>query len=94
MQRDAFTAALAHEGFAEPVTVMREAGTMDEHTHPFEAKALILAGELRIRIGADERLYQTGDVFHLQPGVLHAEQYGAEGVQYLVGRKQLADNAG
>jgi quercetin dioxygenase-like cupin family protein len=87
MQREAFTTSLAQEGFAEPVTVTREAGAMDEHTHPFEAKALILAGELHIRVGDNERLYKAGDVFHLLAHVRHAERYGPEGVQYLVGRK-------
>lgn len=87
MERQAFTDTLAKEGFAELVTVTREAGAMDEHAHPFEAKALILAGEIHIRIGDEERLYRAGDVFHLPANVPHAERYGPDGVEYLVGRK-------
>ncbi|WP_109479623.1 cupin [Paraburkholderia sp. C35] len=88
MERDEFIEALKREGYAEIVTVTRDAhGTLDHHTHPFEAKALILHGELTIRIGATDHLYITGDVFHLQANVSHSERFGPEGVQYLVGRK-------
>jgi quercetin dioxygenase-like cupin family protein len=87
MDRETFVLTLAEEGFAEVVTVTREPGVMAMHAHPFEAKALILAGELRIRTGDDERVYRPGEVFHLRPHVQHAEQYGPRGVQYLVGRK-------
>ncbi|TCW77496.1 cupin [Burkholderia sp. SRS-46] len=87
MQREAFVAALEREGFAELVTVTREPGALDEHTHPFEAKALILSGEIHLRIGDDERCYRAGDVFHLPAHLPHAERYGPAGVHYPVGRK-------
>ena len=88
MERDEFVGALKREGFEEVVTVTRDPnGTVEDHTHPFEAKALVVHGELTIRIGATERVYKTGDVFHLQANVSHSERYGPDGVQYLVGRK-------
>ncbi|EON15633.1 MULTISPECIES: hypothetical protein [Pandoraea] len=89
MQRDAFERELALEGFTELVKVTREAGNLDVHAHPFEAKALILFGEIAIRIGDNERVYHEGDVFHLRANEAHAEHYGPAGVQYLVGRKTL-----
>ena len=87
MDQDEFASTLRSQGFQEATTVARDAGAMGEHTHPFEAKALIVEGELKIRTAEGERTYQTGDVFHLQPGVPHSETYGAQGVKYLVGRK-------
>ena len=88
MDRAAFTEMLLKEGFPDAVLVTREANiTMDVHTHPFEAKALIVDGELHIRVDDDERLYRVGDVFHLPANKAHAERYGPNGVSYLVGRK-------
>ncbi|MDE2201700.1 MAG: cupin [Burkholderiaceae bacterium] len=87
MHRDAFVSALRAEGFIEFHIVIREAGEMDEHTHPFKARALILAGEIRIRTGEGERTYLPGDVFRLDAHTPHAERYGAQGVQYLVARR-------
>lgn len=89
MQRDAFLEILAEEGFPEPVLVTREHGAMDAHAHHFEAKALIVAGEIHIRQGdGEEQRYRVGDVFHIAMDVAHTERYGPEGVQYLAGRKE------
>lgn len=89
MERDEFLRMLSDEGFSEVVTVEREPrATVDLHTHPFEAKALILKGEIRIRVGETEQVFRAGDVFHLRPHEPHREAYGAEGVVYLAGRKQ------
>jgi quercetin dioxygenase-like cupin family protein len=88
MDRAAFTESLTKEGFPEAVLVTREADTaMDEHSHPFEAKALVVEGELHIRVGEEDRLYRAGDVFHLPANLAHSERYGPQGVTYLVGRK-------
>lgn len=89
MKREEFTQILAREGFEEVVMVTREPhGFVDTHAHPFEAKALILSGELRIKAGSLEQTYQVGQVFHLLADEPHSERYGPEGVAYLVGRKQ------
>jgi quercetin dioxygenase-like cupin family protein len=83
-----FSQQLREAGFREIVLVEREPdGALDQHSHPFESRALILSGELTLVIAGRESLYRTGDVFHLQHGELHAERYGPAGVRYLVGRK-------
>jgi Cupin domain len=88
MQRDAFLAQLKQQGFPEPSLVERAAnGFVDTHSHPFEAQALILSGEIRLRVGDAERVYRVGDVFHLSAHEPHAEWYGPQGVSYLAGRK-------
>ncbi|MCY0387252.1 cupin [Robbsia sp. Bb-Pol-6] len=89
MDYSAFTEILAREGFSEVVLVERQAdGHLDSHAHPFEAKALVLEGDLRIREeNAETRTYLTGEVFHLPANRAHEEWYGASGVRYLVGRK-------
>jgi len=88
MDQATFLEELAREGFQPPVLVEREAnGTLDSHAHPFEAKALIIAGDLRIRTSTGERHYQVGDVFQLAAHEPHSEVFGVEGVRYLAGRR-------
>lgn len=88
MNEAEFITTLQREGFGEIVTVERDAhGFLDIHTHPFEARALILAGEIRLHIDGVEQVFRVGEVFHLAAHQTHAESYGPEGVRYLVGRK-------
>ena len=76
------------EGYGEVTTVTRAAnGSLDVHSHPFEARALILAGEITISCAGRETVYHPGEVFHLAHAEPHAERYGPQGVNYLVGRK-------
>ena len=88
MELQDFSNQLKQDGFYDVVTVTREPdGFLDTHTHPFEAKALVLRGELRLRVGDVEQVYKEGDVFHLTANEPHAEWYGAQGVDYAVGRR-------
>jgi quercetin dioxygenase-like cupin family protein len=88
MNIEQFKELLKMEGFGEITTVTREpGGSMDDHKHPFEAKALILAGDIKIKIDGAERIYGPGELFHLFKNEEHAEWYGEQGVTYLVGRK-------
>ena len=91
MEREVFMKILATEGFEEAVTVTREpGGFLDLHAHPFEAKALILKGDLLLKVEGADQSYQAGQVFHLPAGKPHSEQYGPQGVEYLVGRRLTA----
>ncbi len=88
MDPETFTRQLTSEGFETIVTVEREANkSLDLHTHPFEAKALILSGEITIVVDGLERHCRAGDVFQLAANVPHTETYGPNGVTYLAGRK-------
>jgi len=88
MDQDSFTQELQREGYATITTVTREPdGFLDSHTHPFEAKALILDGEITLVCEGQARLYRPGEVFHLAQAAPHSERYGPAGVTYLVGRR-------
>lgn len=88
MDQNTFESRLRDEGFSQTVIVEREANDrLDLHTHPFEALALILAGEIRIDVDGESRLYRVGEVFHLAAAQPHSESYGPDGVRYLVGRR-------
>ncbi len=57
------------------------------HTHPFEAKAWIVQGEMWLRVAGKTRHLQVGDGFELAAGVLHDERYGPQGATYWVARR-------
>jgi quercetin dioxygenase-like cupin family protein len=89
MNSSDFAKSVVLEGYAEPVSITREAnGFVDTHTHPFAAKALITQGSLKLRVGTIDTSYEVGDIFQLDVEVPHKEYYGPNGVTYLVGRKQ------
>lgn len=88
MTRDEFELEMRAAGFTAFTEVSREAdGHLDTHSHPFEARALILAGEIRIESDGMSRRYGPGDIFHLAAGAPHSEDYGPAGVHYLAARR-------
>jgi quercetin dioxygenase-like cupin family protein len=88
MNADLFRQELQRKGFATITTVTREPdGFLDTHSHPFEAKALILSGEITLVCQGQGTLYRPGEVFYLAQAEPHTERYGPAGVTYLVGRK-------
>jgi quercetin dioxygenase-like cupin family protein len=90
MNQTEFLKQLASEGFPESVLVTREAnGYLENHTHSFEVKALVLDGQIDLVMNGVRSVYIAGDVFHLPYEQVHAEYYGDKGVQYLASRKDL-----
>ena len=63
---------------------------MGEHTHPFEARALITQGDITLTVNGVSTTYRVGDVFSLPALTPHHEDAAAYGVTYRVGRKQQA----
>jgi quercetin dioxygenase-like cupin family protein len=63
----------------------------DTHSHPFEARALVVKGEMWLTIDGMTRHLKAGDRFELLPGQLHSERYGHEGAVYWVGRRHAAE---
>ena len=57
------------------------------HTHPFAAKALVVAGQMWLTAHGSTRHMHPGDTFELAAGVPHDERYGAEGATYWVARR-------
>jgi len=84
-----FIFMLRQEGYPEPVEVVREPlGQLDNHTHPFEVKALVIEGSIDLLIDGVQKQYLPGEIFHLGLEELHAETYGPQGVRYLASRKE------
>ena len=91
MKIDEFEASLKAEGFGEIATVDRPAGYgLGEHQHPFDACALVTAGDITLVLNGVATQYLAGQIFRLPAGTPHHETVGAEGVQYRVGRRHPA----
>jgi quercetin dioxygenase-like cupin family protein len=83
-----FENALREDGFAEVLTRQQPPGYfLDEHQHAFDARALVIDGDITLTVDGLARIYPPGTVFELPAGTLHQEQAGPVGVTYLVGRR-------
>ena len=87
MNRAEFETACHAEGYREIVDRrMRANATNSEHSHEFDARLLVLEGEMTITSEGEERIYRAGHTFAMSAGCRHAEQSGPEGARYLAGR--------
>ncbi len=86
-----FEAHLKADHFDEIVSLQKPVGyAMGEHTHPFEARALITQGDITLTVDGAATTYGVGDIFRLPAQTPHHENAAAHGVTYLVGRKHPA----
>lgn len=85
---EAFRAEARALGYTEVLLREWAPGTVvDEHTHPFDAKAVVVGGELWLTVGEHTRHLGVGDRFELAAGVPHAERYGEQGARFWVARR-------
>jgi quercetin dioxygenase-like cupin family protein len=88
MNAQDFEAQLKADNFGEIVTLEKPIGyAMGEHTHPFEARALITRGDITLTVNGVSTTYGVGDIFRLPAQTPHHEDASAHGVTYVVGRK-------
>ncbi|MBU3607417.1 cupin [Polynucleobacter nymphae] len=87
MNASQFMQMLQQEGYPEPIEVRQAPnGFLNDHTHSFAVKALVIDGSIDILIQGNRRTYSVGDVFQLGFEELHSETYGPNGVIYLASR--------
>ena len=88
MNRADFEQELEGQGYREVVDRRMEAGTVNpEHAHEFDARLLILEGEMTIVCGGEKCTYRSGDTFAMAADRRHTERCGPQGVRYLAGRR-------
>jgi len=91
MDTTRFERTLHDDGFSEIEQKSVAAGTHnDEHAHSFDARALVLQGEIALTVAGDSRTFREGDVFTMPAGCHHIEDVGPAGVSYVVGRRHAA----
>ena len=85
-----FEALLQAEQFADVASVERGADyALGDHSHPFDACALITSGDITLVVDGVATTYKTGQIFRLSAGVPHEESAGLQGVSYRVGRRMV-----
>ena len=57
------------------------------HTHPFDVAALVLDGEITLTCGGKPSTYRRGEIFTMAQGAEHSETVGAQGVEYIAGKR-------
>lgn len=76
------------EGFNEVTHRVWEPDTvLPEHTHPFDASAVVVQGEMWLTCEGATRHITPGGTFTLAKDTPHAERYGSQGASYWVARR-------
>jgi quercetin dioxygenase-like cupin family protein len=88
MQQAEFETAARRDGYADIVDRQMAANHLNpEHAHEFDARVLVLEGEMTITQGGVAHTYRAGDTCALAAGTAHTEQCGPQGARYLAGRR-------
>jgi quercetin dioxygenase-like cupin family protein len=84
-----FEETLRADGFAEMAVSERgETPPNKIHTHPFDARILVLEGRFGLTVeGADTVWYQPGEAFDVPAGQAHQETFPAEGARWMFGKR-------
>jgi quercetin dioxygenase-like cupin family protein len=84
-----FEARLKAQGFAEVLERSWQPGQLvGTHSHPFDANAVVVQGEMWLTVGDATQHIPAGGTFELARDTPHSERYGSEGATYWVGRRQ------
>jgi quercetin dioxygenase-like cupin family protein len=87
MNRAEFETELRAQGYEVVDRRMDANATNPEHAHEFDARLLVLEGDITITCDGEERTYRAGDRFAMNAGRRHAERSGPRGAHYLAGRR-------
>jgi quercetin dioxygenase-like cupin family protein len=85
-----FRAGLARDGYEAVERSLPPGPQGETHTHPFDARLLVLEGAFTVTRDGQPITHRPGDIFEVPAGTLHAEQPGPEGVRYIAGRRHAA----
>ena len=94
MNTTEFETGLKRAGYLDVETKQAKPDlTTQPHSHPFDVRALVLAGEVTLTSQGQSRTFRAGEIFEMAAGCEHSERHGPTGTQYLVGRKRPAAGA-
>ena len=87
MDRLTFEAELRRDGYQIINGGLRPDTANPEHAHDFDARVMVLGGEITITRDGKAETFRAGDSCSVPAGTMHAEQVGREGVAYISRRR-------
>jgi len=88
MDRLEFEAELRREGYRVVNSSLKPNMLEANHCHDFDAKLLVLGGEITITRDNKAETFRAGECCMVPAGCMHTEQVGPEGVAYVSGRRR------
>ena len=85
LTREAFESDLRREGFEVRYGGQKAGYFGEAHAHDFDARVMVLGGEITITRDGKPETFRTGDHCEIAAGCMHTEQVGPEGVSTLAG---------
>jgi quercetin dioxygenase-like cupin family protein len=82
----AFESDLRREGFDVVCGGQQPCFAEDLHEHDFDARIMVLAGEICVSRDGRQDVFHAGDHCEIPAGCQHATKVGPEGVAYIVGK--------
>jgi quercetin dioxygenase-like cupin family protein len=82
----AFESDLRREGFDVVNGGQQPGFTEDPHAHDFDARIMVLAGEIIVCRDGRQDVFHAGDHCEIPAGCEHSTKVGPEGVAYIVGK--------
>jgi quercetin dioxygenase-like cupin family protein len=91
MDRAGFEAELSRDGYEIVTVTMQPHKLNGDHQHTFDARLLVIEGEMTVAREGDRQTYRPGQTFSMSAGCLHSELAGPEGATYVAGRRYKPD---
>jgi quercetin dioxygenase-like cupin family protein len=86
MDQSEFEAELRRDGYQIVYNGFRPGEVNAEHTHDWDARLMILGGEITITRDGKSETFHAGDTA-VTAGERHTEHVGPQGVAYIAGRR-------
>ena len=90
MNQAEFEADLRREGYEVFYGGLKAGLHNPEHGHDWDARVLVIGGEITITRGGKAETFRVGDSCAVPANYPHSEQVGPQGVAYVSGRRNAA----
>jgi quercetin dioxygenase-like cupin family protein len=87
MTREQFESSLRHQGYEIFYGGFRADLENPDHAHAWDARLMILGGEITITRDGKADTFRSGDTCAVPANYVHAEKVGSRGVAFIAGRK-------